>query len=72
MEYLGVFQGLFGHLVLISFRSYGGIPTHQDVHQGVGVAQNNASRQQPVLYAKIRHASHSIRNVYYCSDRALF
>jgi len=32
----------------------------------------NASGQQPVLYVKIRHASHSIRNVHQCSNRALF
>jgi hypothetical protein len=40
--------------------------------QGVAVASINASRQQPVLYVKIRHASHSIRNVHQCSDRTLF
>jgi hypothetical protein len=28
VEYFGVFQVLLGHIVLISFRSYGGILSH--------------------------------------------
>jgi hypothetical protein len=48
-------------------------PAPDEYHQqGVAVAPINASRQQPVRYVKIRHASHSIRNVHQCSDRALF
>ncbi len=33
-------------------------------HQGVAVARNNVPRQQPVLYVRIRHGYHSIRNIH--------
>ena len=50
----------------------GSLAIRRTADQGVVVAPINASRQQPVLYVKMRHAFHSLRNVHQCSDRALF
>jgi hypothetical protein len=60
VEYFGVFDGLFGYYVLISFRSYGGILIIDlcavSLPMILQVLQNYAS---PDLYTKI-HSSLSI------------
>ena len=39
MEYFGIFEGLFGPFVLISFRSYTGILTSSQMKQGPSFAR---------------------------------